>query len=189
MDYFNTLDETAGHMDDSKFDETIYPMELIYDAIEDKYISLDDFQFDETLWDNITPSHFNMKSIFEKMDEIEYVQKDKDLRNILEDIQPDLLKTSTETKRKRKPTKSSGVRCDKRSKQKKTTKSASKQKNDPCVFEVEKIIDHNGNWENVDSMQFKVRWSGYTESDDTWEPFTHLDTCIKLLEDYCERNR
>ena len=39
------------------------------------------------------------------------------------------------------------------------------------VWEVEKIVDHRGEGDN---RQYKVRWKGYTQEDDTWEPVSNL---------------
>jgi hypothetical protein len=39
------------------------------------------------------------------------------------------------------------------------------------VYEVESIIDHSGDLKRKASVKFRVRWKGFEEEDDTWEPF------------------
>ena len=51
-------------------------------------------------------------------------------------------------------------------------------------FEVESIIAHIGHWDYLSDMWFRVRWLGYTENDDTWEPYENLDGCSAILESY-----
>jgi hypothetical protein len=51
----------------------------------------------------------------------------------------------------------------------------------PQVFEVEKIIDHK----NEDGeLIFKVKWLGFPDEDNTWEPLYNLQNCNKLIEEY-----
>ena len=38
-------------------------------------------------------------------------------------------------------------------------------------FVVESIISHRGNHNKRSTMEFKVRWAGFGESCDTWEPY------------------
>ena len=41
-------------------------------------------------------------------------------------------------------------------------------------FVVESIISHRGNRNKRSTMEFKVRWAGFGESCDTWEPYKAL---------------
>ena len=52
------------------------------------------------------------------------------------------------------------------------------------VFEVEYIVEHNGDWNHIEQMWFKVHWLGYSDADDTWEPYGNLDGCSAILEEY-----
>jgi hypothetical protein len=52
-------------------------------------------------------------------------------------------------------------------------------------FIVEFIVDHRGSMKKPSKLEFKVRWQGYDESEDTWEPYrgvkelTALDTYLQ----------
>lgn len=53
-------------------------------------------------------------------------------------------------------------------------------------YVVLRILEHKI---DEDIRSFKIRWFGYDDpSDDTWEPESHLDGCIPMLNNYCERN-
>ena len=45
---------------------------------------------------------------------------------------------------------------------------------------IDSITSHRGNWSNLLSMQFLVKWSGYSPADDTWEPWSSLRRTIQL---------
>ena len=47
-------------------------------------------------------------------------------------------------------------------------------------FFVESIVDHIGDPKQKSKMQFKVRWAGYDESEDTWEWWKELRDNVKL---------
>ena len=47
-------------------------------------------------------------------------------------------------------------------------------------FIIESILSHRGSFHNRRNLQFLVRWSGYTASDDTWEPLPALRHSISL---------
>ena len=51
---------------------------------------------------------------------------------------------------------------------------------DQQMWEVEEIIAHRGNPKRRSSMTFRVRWTGFTEDDDTWEPWKNLRKNLKL---------
>ena len=48
-------------------------------------------------------------------------------------------------------------------------------------YEVDHIVDHK---RTGDTLEFLVRWKGYTPSDDTWEPESNLKNCPKILKQY-----
>ena len=57
-----------------------------------------------------------------------------------------------------------------------------------ATFIVEKIIQHKGDLHGpFGKMTFEVKWEGYTERDNTWEPYSHLRNC-SLLHDYVREN-
>ena len=47
------------------------------------------------------------------------------------------------------------------------------------LYDVEKII---GRRQVNDTYQYRIRWKGYGENEDTWEPTSYLP--INLLEEY-----
>ncbi|KAG0161867.1 M-phase phosphoprotein 8 [Apophysomyces sp. BC1015] len=51
------------------------------------------------------------------------------------------------------------------------------------VFEVQSVIDHKGSDGNY---EYRVRWKGYAEKDDTWEPPEHFDD-QSLIDKYWQR--
>ena len=59
-------------------------------------------------------------------------------------------------------------------------------------FIVEDIISLEGTKNNKKrynrtNLRVKVRWQGYNESEDSWEPYTELKGNVKFLK-YCQRN-
>ena len=56
------------------------------------------------------------------------------------------------------------------------------------VFDVEKIIEHRcKNPKRISTYEFRVRWMGYNEADDTWEPWSELrdnEFLHKYLQDH-----
>ena len=55
-------------------------------------------------------------------------------------------------------------------------------------FYIDRIISHRGDTNRRSRMEFKVRWLGYTEDDDTWEPYSQLRDTEQLLT-YLRANR
>lgn len=56
----------------------------------------------------------------------------------------------------------------------------------PDMYTVEKIIDKrlmNG------KVQYLVKWEDYSESDNTWEPLTNLESVDHLIDDYEKRHK
>lgn len=54
-------------------------------------------------------------------------------------------------------------------------------------FEVESLLDirHvDPTKENEDGLEFKVRWKGYDESEDSWEPMSGLGDCEEKLKEF-----
>jgi transposase InsO family protein len=49
------------------------------------------------------------------------------------------------------------------------------------VFEVEEIIAHQGNKHN---REYLVKWLGYDESENTWEPEGNLANCKRLIQEH-----
>ena len=51
---------------------------------------------------------------------------------------------------------------------------------DKDEYVIEAIISHRGNWNHLKSMQFMVKWSGYSTAENTWEPWSSLRRSIQL---------
>ena len=51
---------------------------------------------------------------------------------------------------------------------------------DDQEFEIEDIIAHRGNLNQKSTLEFRVRWLGYDESADTWEPWKNVRTTEQL---------
>ncbi len=45
---------------------------------------------------------------------------------------------------------------------------------DQDEFVIERIMEHKGDLSKKSTLRFRVRWLGYQESDDTWEPWSNL---------------
>lgn len=58
-----------------------------------------------------------------------------------------------------------------------------REDNEPSVYEVEKIIAHKMKGQK---RYFRIRWRGYEENDDTWEPEENL-TCPSILKEYLKK--
>jgi transposase InsO family protein len=50
-------------------------------------------------------------------------------------------------------------------------------------FHIEMILSHRGRFTNKRKLEFKVRWSGFDETYDTWEPWKNLSS-VEQLHDY-----
>jgi transposase InsO family protein len=53
---------------------------------------------------------------------------------------------------------------------------------DQQEFLIDHIVTHDGDPKNKTALLFKVRWSGYGEEDDTWEPWINLRDTLQLKE-------
>jgi Chromo (CHRromatin Organisation MOdifier) domain len=51
---------------------------------------------------------------------------------------------------------------------------------DTDEFHIEMVLSHRGRFTNKRELEFKIRWSGYDESYDTWEPWKNLRDVDKL---------
>jgi hypothetical protein len=56
------------------------------------------------------------------------------------------------------------------------------------LYDVEEIVSHKGKATNKDSLQFFVKWAGYSHEDNTWEPFATLKQNL-FLHDYLRRHK
>ena len=54
------------------------------------------------------------------------------------------------------------------------------------VFEVEKILAHRT---RNNGKEYLVKWLGYPDSDNTWEPDTNLTNCQQRLQKYHAQQR
>jgi transposase InsO family protein len=51
-------------------------------------------------------------------------------------------------------------------------------------FEVEKILDHRRYGVRASENEYLVKWLGYDDSENTWEPETNLDNCKQMVQQY-----
>ena len=56
----------------------------------------------------------------------------------------------------------------------------------PDMYSVEKIIDKRIVGGKV---QYLVKWEGYSESDNTWEPLANIESVDHLIEEYERRHK
>ena len=54
-------------------------------------------------------------------------------------------------------------------------------------YVVEKILEHTGDPKRRSTLEFKVRWQGYSEEHDSWEPWKNL-RLVDKLHDYLREN-
>merc|ERR1712100_474169 len=59
---------------------------------------------------------------------------------------------------------------------------------DSNLFEVAKILDHSGSPRRKSSMKFLVKWVGYSDECNSWEPWKFLRDNM-ILHEYLKRNR
>jgi hypothetical protein len=59
---------------------------------------------------------------------------------------------------------------------------------DAREFQIEKVLAHDGDTKRVSTLSFKVRWLGYDESNDSWEPWKELRLTTQL-HDYLRANK
>jgi len=50
-------------------------------------------------------------------------------------------------------------------------------------FHIEMILSHRGRFSNKRSLEFKVKWTGFDETYNTWEPWKELKN-VEQLHDY-----
>ena len=171
------------------FDEALYPMTHLYDPVRDEMVRLEDVRFEDIefgddFWstDHIPAADVNIKDILLRMDEIErpYKEARADLQHTDGNYNPPKKRSclpshSDKFSQAHKKKKRKGMGWEKRK---------IKQTISPDVFEVEHIISHKGEWKDLTTMLFRVRWRGYQEMDDTWEPYSNLDGCRIILDRY-----
>ena len=51
---------------------------------------------------------------------------------------------------------------------------------DEQFYEVEKVLEHRGQFNKKDKLFFKVKWLGYANEDNTWEPWKNLRNNVEL---------
>jgi hypothetical protein len=56
------------------------------------------------------------------------------------------------------------------------------------MFHIETILNHRGNKEALSSLQFQVKWLGYDNTHNSWEPWKNLRG-TKQLHDYLIQNK
>lgn len=54
---------------------------------------------------------------------------------------------------------------------------------EPCEYVAEKIVEHHGHVNKISTLRFRVRWEGYDEKSDTWEPYDHVSDSL-CFEEY-----
>jgi hypothetical protein len=52
-------------------------------------------------------------------------------------------------------------------------------------FYVDRILEHRGKGSNPKKWEYRVRWLGYEEADDTWQPWSSIKD-LRALDDYIE---
>ena len=55
-------------------------------------------------------------------------------------------------------------------------------------FFIEKILEHRGNLKRRSEIEFSVRWLGYDEQHDSWEPYANLRDSTQLHAYLLEKN-
>ena len=58
---------------------------------------------------------------------------------------------------------------------------------DKDEYYVDKILEYQGNPKRKKTLRFKVRWLGYSDEDDSWEPYASVREC-KALELFIEEH-
>ena len=64
------------------------------------------------------------------------------------------------------------------------TRSKQKRKATREEYEVERIINKRPVAGRDDEYEYEVKWKGYTDEHNTWEPTSHLQHAIKIIVDY-----
>jgi hypothetical protein len=60
------------------------------------------------------------------------------------------------------------------------------EEDDDEIFQVEKIVDKKW-WDDDKCYKYLVKWEGYEDDDNTWEPVENLDQVQPLLQKF-EKN-
>ena len=53
-------------------------------------------------------------------------------------------------------------------------------KDNPEMYLVEEVLNHRGVWSRKDTLMFRVKWRGFSESENTWEPWHFLRDTAEL---------
>jgi hypothetical protein len=54
-------------------------------------------------------------------------------------------------------------------------------------YEVESILDHRFTSKKRDRVSYLLKWKGYDQSHNSWEPETHVANCPDLVGEYWQR--
>ena len=56
-------------------------------------------------------------------------------------------------------------------------------------FVVQKILKHRLEEGSKTSIEFLVRWKGYSSEHDTWEPHDNMENCLTVLNKYKKEHK
>ena len=61
-------------------------------------------------------------------------------------------------------------------------------RHDYLEFFVENILDHRGNLKLKSTIEFHIKWLGYPEVENSWEPYSNLRD-LDILHDYLKQHK
>jgi hypothetical protein len=158
-------------------DDDMIPITRIYDREQDADVPIENYDFSTSFWSmKYVPSDFVLPSNVEP-----------DIRKMITNMdENDIPCTIMRKIRKNDHLCEDTIHTKKRGKGR--PPKSKKISHDDDIFEVERIVAHIGHWDNIENMQFKVRWRHYDENEDTWEPYCNLTSCKSKLEKYRKLN-